>query len=158
MKVDLTGMNQHGFKRKRSTKTAGLSIQSALARAIEQGKFAIMASLDLSSAFDLVNIKVLLTRLRQIGLPADVVNLVAIWLSNRFFYVNAKGNNSVRESKCPLPQHIVEHLEIYKSRHMPSLCISVYLVLSSSQWLLAKAFKLAALFIHYVTLNDMAYL
>ena len=94
MKVDLTGVNQHGFKRKRSTKTAGLSIQSALARAIEQGKFAIMASLDLSSAFDLVNVKVLLIRLRRIGLPADVVNLVEIWLSNRFFYVNAKGNNS----------------------------------------------------------------
>ena len=92
--MDLTGVNQHGFKRKRSTKTAGLSIQSALARAIEQGKFAIMASLDLSSAFDLVNVKVLLIRLRRIGLPADVVNLVEIWLSNRFFYVNAKGNNS----------------------------------------------------------------
>ena len=37
-KVDLTGENQHGFKRKRSTKTAGMAIQSELARALDQGK------------------------------------------------------------------------------------------------------------------------
>ena len=58
-KTDLTGEYQHGFKRKHSTKTAGMEIQSALARALEQGKFAAMASLDLSSAFDLVNVKLL---------------------------------------------------------------------------------------------------
>ena len=31
--VDLTGTKQHGFKRKRSTSTAGLEIQSEIARA-----------------------------------------------------------------------------------------------------------------------------
>ena len=30
-KVDLTGSRQHGFKRKRSTSTAGLEIQSEIA-------------------------------------------------------------------------------------------------------------------------------
>ena len=34
--VDMTGTNQHGFKKGRSTSTAGLSIQSALARALDQ--------------------------------------------------------------------------------------------------------------------------
>ena len=48
-KVDLTGGNQHGFKRIRSTKTAGI------ARGLDQENFAMMTSLDLSSAFDLVN-------------------------------------------------------------------------------------------------------
>ena len=48
-----------------------------------------MASLDLSFAFDLVNVKVLLKRMRQIGLTADVVYLVEIWLNERFNYVNA---------------------------------------------------------------------
>ena len=37
--VDLTGTNQHGFKKGRSTSTAGLSIQSALARALDQSNF-----------------------------------------------------------------------------------------------------------------------
>ena len=39
MDVDLTGKNQHGFKKGRSTLTAGLSIQTALANALDQGNF-----------------------------------------------------------------------------------------------------------------------
>ena len=54
--VDLTGSKQHGFKRKRSTSTAGLEIQSEISRALDTNKYTIMASLDLSSAFDIVNI------------------------------------------------------------------------------------------------------
>ena len=42
-------LNQHGFKRGKSTTTAGLAIQSALARALNEGDFAILANLDLSS-------------------------------------------------------------------------------------------------------------
>ena len=52
--IDLTGVNQHGFKRKQSTSTAGLEIQSEIARALDSNKYSIMASLDLSSAFDIV--------------------------------------------------------------------------------------------------------
>ena len=57
--VDLTGLKQHGFKRKRSTSTAGLDIQSEIARALDSNMFTVMASLDLSSAFDIVNIDLL---------------------------------------------------------------------------------------------------
>ena len=74
--VDITGENQHGFKRKRSTTTAGLAIQSALARALDLGEFALMANLDLSSAFDVVNVKLLLKRMRIVGLPNDIIKLV----------------------------------------------------------------------------------
>ena len=38
-KVDLTGSNQHGFKRNRSTNTAGLAIQSEIARALDMNLF-----------------------------------------------------------------------------------------------------------------------
>ena len=72
MKIDLTGINQHGFKKERSTLTAGLSIQTALAKALDQGRFVLMASLDLSSAFDVVNIDLLIKRLKINGLPADI--------------------------------------------------------------------------------------
>ena len=54
-KVDLTGDSQHRLKKGRSTLTSGLAIQSALAKALDQGNFVLMASLNLSSAFDLVN-------------------------------------------------------------------------------------------------------
>ena len=46
-----------------------------------------MASLDLSSAFDVVNTALLLKRLRIIGLPEDVIKLIELWLKERTFYV-----------------------------------------------------------------------
>ena len=36
--VDLTGTKQHGFKRKKSTSTAGLELQSEIARALDLNK------------------------------------------------------------------------------------------------------------------------
>ena len=50
-----------------------------------------MASLDLSAAFDLVNIELLVRRLRIMGLPRDLVRLIRVWLENREFYVEVGG-------------------------------------------------------------------
>ena len=96
--VDLTGKPQHGFKQKRSTATAGLTLQSILARAMDQNKYALMSSIDLSAAFDVVNIKLLLKRLKIIGLPGDLIDLIAVWLSNRLFYVDIDGDCSFIKS------------------------------------------------------------
>ena len=68
---DLTGTEQHGFKTKRSTNTAGLVLQSVLSHSLNNNNYALMASLDLSAAFDVVNIELLLKRLKNIGLPPD---------------------------------------------------------------------------------------
>ena len=92
--VDLTNENQHGFKRGKSTTTAGLAIQSALARALNLGEFALLANLDLSSAFDVVNINLLLKRMRVTGIPLDVIKLVEVWLSDRKLYVSINGKNT----------------------------------------------------------------
>jgi hypothetical protein len=54
--VDITGKQQHGFKKGRSTLILGLKIQSLIARALDEDNYAIMASLVLSAAFDVVNI------------------------------------------------------------------------------------------------------
>ena len=53
-----------------------------------------MASIDLSAAFDVVNIKLLLKRLKILGLPSDVVDLIKIWLNNRLFYLDIKSETS----------------------------------------------------------------
>ena len=82
MKIDLTGESQRGFKKGKSTTTASLSIQTALAKALEQGHFALMASLDLSTAFDVVNIKLLLKIMKIIGIPIDIIEPVEIWLKD----------------------------------------------------------------------------
>jgi hypothetical protein len=80
-KTDLTGVEQHGFKKCKSTASAGLVIQSILLRAVDSNKFALMASIDLSAAFDLVNTNLLIKRLKIIGLPQDVIRLIKLWLT-----------------------------------------------------------------------------
>ena len=53
-----------------------------------------MASLDLSAAFDLVNLDLLMKRLKILGLPKDVIDLLEVWLRGRHFYVEANGTTS----------------------------------------------------------------
>ena len=53
-----------------------------------------MASLDLSAVFDVVNTELLCKRLDIIGIPADAVSLIRIWLTKRLIYVSIDGNNS----------------------------------------------------------------
>ena len=93
-KIDLTGVEQHGFKKCKSTASAGLVIQSILSRAVDSNNYALMASIDLSAAFDLVNTNLLITRLKIIGLPHDVIRLIKLWLTKRSFYVEINGANS----------------------------------------------------------------
>ena len=75
-KLDLTGKNQHGFKRNKSTATAGALLQSIIARAADENCFVVMASLDLSMAFDLVNTELLVKRLKVMGMPKDLISLI----------------------------------------------------------------------------------
>ena len=49
--VDITGETQHGFKADRSTVTAGAAIQSLIARSIDDDKYFVLTSLDLSEGF-----------------------------------------------------------------------------------------------------------
>ena len=63
-------------------------MQSLIATALDGDEYVGMASLDLSSAFDVVDTGLLLKRLEVIGLPADIV------LKERKFYVEANGQVS----------------------------------------------------------------
>ena len=93
-KTNLAGKEQHGFTKGKSTATAGLVLQSLIARALDDDHLVLLASLDLSAAFDIVNVELLVKRLRVIGLPNDIVSLVRIWLKERLFYVSVNGVDS----------------------------------------------------------------
>ena len=82
---NITGNGQHGFKKNRGTATAGLLLQSMISRALDDNEYVAMASLDLSAAFDVVNVPLLIKRLGIIGLPGDNIKLVETWLTERFF-------------------------------------------------------------------------
>jgi hypothetical protein len=93
--VEIIGKQQHGFKKGKSTLTLGLKIQSLIARALDDDKYVLMASLDLSAAFVVVNIPILMKRLKILGLPEDVIALIGVWLQNRSFYVSVNNRNSI---------------------------------------------------------------
>jgi hypothetical protein len=68
---------------------------SQISRALENEEYMIMTRLDLSSAFDLVNIDLLIERLKIIGLPKDVIDLLTVWLPDRSIYENINVVSSV---------------------------------------------------------------
>jgi hypothetical protein len=92
---DLTGENQHRFKRGRSASTISFDLQSLIARVLENDEYVLLASLDLSSASDVVDINLLLKRLTVLGLPGDIVGLVEIWFRDRYTFVSIEGHNSI---------------------------------------------------------------
>ena len=55
--VVFNGKQQHGYKKNKGTLTLGLQLQSLTARALDDSNYVLMASLDLSAAFDVVNKK-----------------------------------------------------------------------------------------------------
>ena len=55
-KINITGIEQHGFKKGKSTLALGLEIQLLISRALDDSNFVLAASLDLSAAFDVVNV------------------------------------------------------------------------------------------------------
>ncbi len=93
--VDLIGEGQHGFKKGRSTVTALKEIQSQIARKIDEGQYVAMCSLDLTAAFDLVDIDLLMKRLLTLGLPSDWLNLLGAWLRDRAAFVEVSEDRSM---------------------------------------------------------------
>jgi hypothetical protein len=73
-----------GFRKGRSTVSAARVLQHEIAKAMDNNNYVAVASLDLSSAFDIVNINLMLTLLITMGLPQDVVELLHEWLVGRF--------------------------------------------------------------------------
>ena len=73
--------------------TTGLQLHSIKANHLEIGEHVLTASLDLSAAFNIVNVGLLLRRLENLGLPLEVLRLIKIWITNRSYYVNINGKN-----------------------------------------------------------------
>ena len=64
---------------KTNSVTAGLTLQSIIAREMDMDSYVACSSLDLSAAFDLVNLDLLVKRLIIMGIPDDVIQLLEIW-------------------------------------------------------------------------------
>jgi hypothetical protein len=85
--VDMSGQTQHGFKKNRSTTSAALALQKSIAEAMDEDNYVGVASMDLTAAFDVIDVDLLLTRLELMGLPNDIIRLITAWLKDRIAYV-----------------------------------------------------------------------
>ena len=65
----LTGKAQHGFKKSHSTFILSSTIQLVLTHALDENNYDLMTSFDLSAAFDVVYMKLLLKRLKNYWSP-----------------------------------------------------------------------------------------
>ncbi len=52
---------------------AAKQLQAVMTRSLERGEYAAFASLDMSAAFDVINVKLLMERLKVAGFPQDIV-------------------------------------------------------------------------------------
>ncbi len=67
------------YKKNKSTATAGLLLQSIIADHVDINEILGMASLDLSAAFNMVNIELLIKQqLKILGLSLGVVDLIKL--------------------------------------------------------------------------------
>jgi hypothetical protein len=65
-----------------------------ISRALDRDKFVLVASLDLSYAFDVVDIDLLIKRMKLVRLPNYIFDLIKVWLKDRIFYLSIDGTNS----------------------------------------------------------------
>lgn len=92
--ISLTGNEQHGFKKGLSTVTLGLQLQHNIASYLEVNNVVGLVSIDLTAAFDTICKAKLIKRLIAMGQEPRLVNLIKIWLSERYAYTECDGETS----------------------------------------------------------------
>jgi hypothetical protein len=87
-------ISQYGFREKHSTDLAVLELVERLIDAMDQNHIPINIFLDLSKAFDTLDHKILLYKLRHYGFRNNAHSLLNSYLTNRFQYVDFGGEIS----------------------------------------------------------------
>jgi hypothetical protein len=97
---------QSAYRINHSTESALLRVQSDILSAIDNNKICILVLLDLSAAFDTVDHKYLIDRLRNnFGLSGTVIKWFSSYLSERSQSVFINGVSSIaKDLKCGVPQ------------------------------------------------------
>ena len=82
-KNDLITANQHAYPKKHSTTTALVDMTDQWLNAMDNGKFVGVLFLDFSAAFDLVDHKIIWTKLMHYGFKEVALNWVQSYLTDR---------------------------------------------------------------------------
>lgn len=84
---DILDHFQYGFKKRRSCEDILAKAISLTSNIMDNRRIALIISLDLSKAFDMVNHKILLTKLEHYGIRNKAYDLLKDFLTNRVQYV-----------------------------------------------------------------------
>ena len=91
---NLLELLQSGFRAKHSTATALLKISDDIFSAIDASEVSFLVLLDYSKAFDTVNHKLLLTKLKNMGFDRNSLNWLGSYLCDRTQQVKSNGQLS----------------------------------------------------------------
>jgi hypothetical protein len=101
-------LNQHGFKAKHSTTTALHRIHNTITNGFNQKRppsRTIVVALDMSKAFDTVDLHILIQKLQHTNIPANIIKFVANYIKGRKAYTLYNGVKSKqRHLKTGVPQ------------------------------------------------------
>ena len=84
---DLFYKSQYGYRKGHSTELAALEIADRISQYLDKGEIPIAIFLDLSKAFDTLDHKILLSKLKYYGVNGTELNWFASYLANRSQYV-----------------------------------------------------------------------
>ena len=106
---------QSAYKKNHSTETALLKISNDIIQSLDVKHCTILASLDLSAAFDTVDHKVFLHKLyNEFGIEDEALNWFRSYLDNRKHRVSINGISSdSHKLKCGVPQSSVLGARMY---------------------------------------------
>ena len=104
-KCNIIKKNQYGFRAGHSTSSAVTDFIHKVVNAIDNGEILLGLFLDLSKAFDTLDHKILLAKLRKYGIRGVTLQLFKSYLSNRKQFVCIDDNVSeYKNIRCGVPQ------------------------------------------------------
>ena len=154
MRFGLYPVLQSAYRQGHSTETALLKVQNDILLNMDMKRITLLVFLDLSAAFDTVDRKILISRLKSsLGIRGNVLNLFSSYLANRSQCVSVDGFVS---NSFPLPQGVPQGsclgpllFTIYASKmfqiirnHLPDVhaCMEVI----PRKWWVIRAFSIIA--------------
>ncbi len=97
--------SQYGFRKKHSTELAALEFVDRIAKDMDKNKVPLSIFIDLSKAFDTLDHKILLEKLKYYGVEGTALSWFESYLSNRKQKVNYDGTLSITlDLKTGVPQ------------------------------------------------------
>ena len=97
--------SQYGFRKCHSTEHAALELIDKIITDMDKGNIPINIYLDMSKAFDILDHRILIDKLKYYGITGTALDLFISYLSNRKQYVDFKGiKSNTLDIKSGVPQ------------------------------------------------------